>query len=424
MTTQSGQFPDDTDRAPDSVRGGRWADTDEQIVYLDWYVRAIQRHWILIFAGAVLGGAIAFWIAGNQPLRYQGVTTLLVVPPSQPSGAQINPATFRAIVENATLASQVISELTLEDQLTPQAFVERALSVEEVRGTNIVRVKVTLPDPGKAADASRRLAQKAILLTQEITRRDGAAIQEQLQSHLGDARARLVLAEKELLTYKQGAQVDVIKEDTDAQLRERGALLQLVVYIESERARLAAAEAEIKRQEPLLSVRRSPAAEEALRRTQPPSGDDLDSQQLDLSNPYVNPVYQTLDFQIATSRTRIAALEKERDELVDVKKLGGRELAQLNDLYRREIALARLQANFDLASKVYDDLSLRYEQSRTQPFGSTAQLQVVDNALPPERPVSRMRLQYGVAGAGIGLIGMMLITLFASRGTRKATNAV
>ena len=78
---------------------------------------------------------------------------------------------------------------------------------------------------------------------------------------------------------------------------------------------------------------------------------EVDSQHLDLTNPFVNPVYQTLDFQIATTRTRIAALERGRDELMNVKKLGGKELAQLNELYRREIEQARLQANFDLATK-------------------------------------------------------------------------
>jgi uncharacterized protein involved in exopolysaccharide biosynthesis len=425
---------------------------DYALVYLDWYARAIRRRWLLIVAGTVLGGAISFWYVSLQPLRYQGVTTLLVVPPSEPGGAQINLATFRSIVENGTLASQVIAELALGDELSPQTFIERALSVEEVRGTNIVRVKVTLPDPGKAADASRRLAHKAILLTQRITQQEGAAIQEQLKSHLSDAHERLRSAETELLAYKQDAQVEVIKGDADAQLKERSALLSLVVTIESERARLSAAEAEIKRQQPLLTAIRMPAAEDALRRAAAEDAlrrataedalrstdaedalrradaraapEEADAQHLDLSNRYVNPVYQTLDFQIATSRTRIAALERQRDELVNVKKIGGKELEQLNELYRRQIALARLQANFDLATKVYDELSLRFEQSRTRPFGTTAQLQIVDDALPPDRPVSRMRLQYGAVGAVFGLIGMLLVILFWARsGTRSQQNA-
>ena len=438
MAAPSHRIPDDTESSPDPtprpLQGDGWADDDSSIEF-DAYVRAIWRRWWLIFAGAALAGAIAFVLAGLRPLQYEAVTTLLVVPPSEPGGPQINPATFRAIVENATLASQVIDELQMGDQgLTPLAFVQRALAVEEVRGTNIVKVKVTLGDPAVAAEASRRLAEKAIVLTQQITRQEGASIQEQLRNHLNDARERLDRAEKELLSYKQAAQVELIKGDTNAQLKERGDLLALVINIEAERARLAAADQEIKRQQPLLSVPRLPAAEDALRRTlAPPKGppmadsksdtksenksetksesksqSEIDPQHLDLTNPFVNPVYQTLDFQIATTRTRIAALERQRDEVMNVRKLGGKELAQLSELYRREIEQARLQASFDLATRVYGELSLQYEMSRTQPVGTSAQLQVIDNALPPERPVGRKRLQYALFGSAVGLVGMVL----------------
>jgi uncharacterized protein involved in exopolysaccharide biosynthesis len=376
---------------------------------VDWYVRAIRRRWLTIGLGAAVGGALAFGYASSRPLAYQGVTTLLVVPPSQPSPAAMNPATFRALVENLTLASEVISELKLDGALTPHSFLERALSVEEVRGTNIVRVKVTLNDPNLAAEASRRLASKAIVLNQKISQDDGATIQGQLKNHLTEAQKRRTSAENDLLAYKQSAQVDLLKEDATAQLKKRGDLLRLVVEIETEKARLAAALAEIKRQQPLLTAGRLPGAEEALRRADARS--EADAQNLDLSNPYVNPVYQTLDFQIATSRTRIAALEKERDELIDVKKIGGKELSMLTELYRREIEQARLKANFDLADRTYSELALRYEQSRTQPLGSGAQLQVIDEALPPERPIARRRVQYATFGAGTGLVLTLMLAL-------------
>jgi protein tyrosine kinase modulator len=453
MPTQPRQFADAAASDHSIPEAGRdWADDD---LGPAWYVVALQRWWLLIFIGALVGGAIAFWYATGRPLLYEGVTTLLVVPPSQAGGAQVTPATFRAIVENLTLASEVIDELKLQETLTPHRFLERALVVDEIRGTNIVKVKVTLGDPKLAAEASRRLAQKAILLAQQITQQEGASVQEQLRRHLNEAAQRMRQAERELLEYKQRAQVDLIKADTDAQLKERGDLLPLVIEIEAERARLAAAENEIKRQQPVLQTARTPAAEDALRRiqSQPDSTRDanknrtdksggdkgggdksegdkarvdkgaVDAQHLDLTNPFVNPVYQTLDFQIATSRTRIAALEKERDQVLNVKKLGGTELGQLSELYRREIEQARLKAGYDLAVKVHADLALRYEQSRTQPVGNTSQLQVVDQALPPDDPVARKRLQHGMLGAGIGFIVTALITLLWESGRQRQREA-
>ena len=390
--------------APDADR--EWSEADLET---SWYIVALQRWLLPIFLVALVCGLTAFWYASRQPLRYEGVTTLLVVPPAQ-GGAQVNPATFRAIVENQSLASEVIDELKLPG-ITPHRFLERALAVDEIRGTNIVKVRVTLGDPQLAAEASRRLAQKAILLAQRITQQDGASVQEQLKRYLGEATQRMQQADRELLEYKQRAQIALLQEDTLAQLQKRSDLLPLVIDIEKERARLAAAETEIQRQQPLLKSMRNPAAEEALQRSQPPDKGAVDAQQLDLTNPYVNPVYQTLDFQIATSRTRIAALEKERDQLMNVKKIGGKELAELSELYRRQAEQDRLQANYDLAAKVHEDLALRYEQSRTLPVGNTSQLQVVDQALPPDVPLGRKRVQKAMLGAGMGFIGMSLIAL-------------
>jgi uncharacterized protein involved in exopolysaccharide biosynthesis len=429
--------PDDgSATAPQHPRRDRMTD-EEDTIELGWYLRSLRRRWKLAAAGVLIGGALGFGYASNQPLLYEGVTTLLIVPPSQSNAPQMNPATFRPIVENASLASEVISELKLgagADALTPLKFVEDALQVEEVRGTNIVRVRVTLHDPKIAAEASGLVAGKAIALTQQISQQSGASTQGQLKGYVTGAQERLTKAETALLSYKQGAQVELLKEDSDAQLKERGDLLRLVVNIEAEKARLGSALTEIKQQRPLLTNARMPATEEALRRAAADaktvrdkdadlnsrnpgaSRGEADSQHLDLSNPYVNPVYQTLDFQIAQSRTRIAALEKERDELVIVKKIGGKELALLSELYRRQIEQARLQANFDLATRIYDDLAFRFEQSRTQPVGSTAQLQIIDNALPAERPVSRRRAHYATYGALAGLVlSVMLIPLWENR---------
>jgi uncharacterized protein involved in exopolysaccharide biosynthesis len=391
----------------------------EDTIELGWYLRGLKRHWRLAAVGTLVGGVLGFGFASIQPLRYEGVTTLLVIPPIPPNSAQINPATFRAIVENASLAAQIISELKLaegENALTPSTFVEDALRVEEVRGTNVVRVRVTLRDPRTAAEASRRLAAKAKALTQQVSPQDGAAIEGQLKNHLNDAQQQLASAERALLTYKQRVQVDVLKQDADAQLRERGELPRLLVEIEAEKARLASALTAIKEQQPLLIGARAPGTntDASTVRT---SDEQLNDRRP--ATPYMNPVYQTLEVQIATSRIRIAALETQREELVIVKKIGGRELELLRELYLRQVEQARLQANFDLATRVYNDLAMRYEQIRTQPPGATAQLTVIDEAQPADRPVSRRRRQYATYGAAAGFVlSVMLVPIWESRGRR------
>src|SRR5262245_52424885 len=239
------------------------APVDED-VNLAQYIAALQRRWKFIAVVALAGAVIGAVASTLRPVLYEGVTTLLVVPPSKATTILMNTATFRAMLENGTIVQQVVNELKLSAPphgLTAQEFLEQSLTVEEVRGTNIVRVHVKLRDPQIAADASKRLAHKALALARQLNEQEGSTLQEQLANHLADAKTRLGVAEKDLLAYQQQAQLELLKEDTTAMLKERGDLLKLLIAIESEKARLNAAEQEIKRQERVLSVPRSPQTE-------------------------------------------------------------------------------------------------------------------------------------------------------------------
>ena len=255
-------------------------------IELGWYGRVFRERWKLLIGGTLLGAVVGVAVTYLQPTLYEAVTTLLVVPPPKAPTLQINPATFRAILVNGSIAQQIINELELSKpphRLTPQLFLEDALNVEQVTGTNVVRVRVVLRNPDLAAEASLRLAQKAILLTQELNRLEGASAQEQLKGHLDDASARTAAAEQELLAYQKRAQIELLQEDTYAMLQERGGLLKLTIAIESEKARLQSAELEIKKQDKVLPVRRALGAEESLRRT------DGTTEVLDASQPLYQP---------------------------------------------------------------------------------------------------------------------------------------
>jgi uncharacterized protein involved in exopolysaccharide biosynthesis len=428
------------DAAP--VRQDRWLEDE---VDLGWYADALTRHWRIIAVSALLCAAIAFGVASRQPTMYRGSTTLLVVPPPRTPNATTSTSMFRAMVENLMLAAEVIAEAQLNlppHSLTPQSFIEDALTVEELRGTNVLRVHVELRDPELAADASRRLARKALVLAAQLNQQEGSSIQEQLKTPLTEAAARLQVVERELLAYQQSAQLELLKEDTAALLDERRDLLRLLIDIESEKARLRAAEQEIARQAPILSVDRAIGSEAALRRAQQEStetgngsapasgaatrsaraGAEVDPEMLDLSNSLINPIYQTLDFQIATSRARLAALEQQRQELVDVRKIGAGELTKLSELYRRQLELARLQSNYDLAKRVHGDLALRHEESRTLALGNSPQLQIVDEAQPPDRPISKRRAQWAALGFGTGLLGAAFLALTREGRSRRPSH--
>ncbi len=394
----------------------------EDEIDLSPYMRVLRRHWKLLAAGVLIGAVTGLGSALWRPTLYEAATTILVTHASTQglgdylATVQSNVSTSRALLENYTLAAETLNEIGLNRPpggMTPHQFIEQALDIQEVPGTSLMKVTVRLRDPNQAAQASRILSQKAVELNRHLATDESTAIRGQLKAHLDAAAERLKTAEQQLLTYRDGAQIEVLKKDTDSMLGERGGLLKLLIDIEAEKGRLSSAEQEIQKQERVLSVGRSVRSEDALMRaaqasaargSQAAAAGAVDPDFLDLSNPFINPVYQTLAFQIATSRTRLAALERERREMVVVRKLGESRFKKLSDLYSREIELGRLETSYDLAKRVYGDLGLKYELSRTESIGNRVQLQIVDEAFSPERPLSRRRIQWTALGLTAGLL--------------------
>lgn len=465
----------------------------EEDLDLGRYLRLVRRHWLVLVSGAAVGALAGVTAASLRPVLYQAATTILI----GRSDSVVASATSRALLENHTLAAQTLQEVGVD--ITPQAFITNVLVVEQVPGTNIMRVKVALQDASKAAQASRVLSQKAVELNRRIASEEGSAVRGQLKTLLEQSAERLTAAEAQFVRYEDVAQIELLKKDTDRMIAERGELLRLRIDIETEKARLGAAEQEIKKHDRVLAAPRAVAAEaalrragrplaadpterllaqlsnqteaftraadeplpgpratnrqspqpqsrtktreareameekeelnaalekrfagqaaaldagqEALRRLAPTNSGEVDAELLDLSHPLMNPVHQTLSFQIAMSRTRLAAMERQQREMVVVGKLGSNRYPQLSTLYQRTGELARLENNLALARKVYADLTVRYEQSRAESVDTMVQLQVVDEAITPDRPLARKRLAAAALGATAGLVFAGILAL-------------
>jgi uncharacterized protein involved in exopolysaccharide biosynthesis len=351
------------------------------------------------------------------PPLYEASTTLLLGNATAPGSGQ----TSRALLANNSLVARMLTQLGLDQppaSWTPHRFIAEALRVEDVAGTALVRVKVRLPDPVKAAEASKALSRQAVDLNGQITAEQGSAVRAELDRQLSDSLKRLEAAEQALLAYRNETQVDVLRTDADAKLKERGTLLKLAIEIATEKARLDFAEEEIKKQDRMLPGVGAVRSEDALRgmaksgqtveQTIPPGAAAPEAS--DLSGPFINPFYQSLAFQISTARTRLAGLERQRRELA-ARRIGDEQFGELSELYRRELHLARLQGSYNLAKRVHDDLSLRVEQSRAPSLANMVQLQLVDEAVPPDGPLSRKRAQSAALGLLAGLLAGLTIAL-------------
>ena len=358
------------------------------------YVGALWRARILLVAAAIVAGAIMFAMSLSGPRVYESTVTFAVSQSKIGEGQQtvaVGTASFRPMVESLSTASAVMSKVGLDkppNTMRPSEFLDNVMSVDEVRGTNLMRVTVVYTDPVLAATMANLVADYAVEVARQVSAREAVYARDMIQKQVEEARRHLDDSETRLRTFKQSGQIEAVKKDVESQLAGRAGILDLLVSIASERAKLARMDEELK-------SRQSRA---------------------------VNKVYEDLDQEAATTRAYLASLEKQKTELVDVRKLNAAKLPALDHLYDLETRLARFQVEQDLAEKIYVEISKRYEEAALQVVGRSAELSIIDKAVPADRPVSRHvarnTVVAGIAGFCLAMAGVLL--WYATKDIRRA----
>lgn len=407
-------------------------------------VRVLWRRGLLI-VGVTLACAMgAFGVSAIMTRTYEAAVTIMVSPSKMGEGPDLPVAisSFLALMENRTLARAVIEELGLGGppyRLTPAGFVENNLTVDEIRGTNYLHVRVRLRDADLAAKAASRLVERGVELNTRLNEREDLTTRDFMKQELDETSARMHQLSDALLAYKRDAQVELVKEDTQSLLDQRSHLVQLLVDIEGERAGLAKAEEQLARQPMMLPGVRSSdlesalaevgrqnterAQQEAARRAaaqdarrqsgraefQSQSRDDLDRLVgVEFGSGVANPVRSILEYQVALSRTKLSSLERQHQELMQGLRIGGNEIAKLRELHQKEMELAKRQMEYELATKIYSDVASRYEQARIRVASKSAQLSVLDPAVVPAGPISPRPFLNALVAAAIAFLLVMV----------------
>jgi uncharacterized protein involved in exopolysaccharide biosynthesis len=423
----------DTGRREPSYAAAGAPPPSDALHLADHLERLWRFRWLLL-VGPLLAGAVAYGVALTLTPEFLAVATLIVTPSKAGDQTTSSPPpdvrNYRAFLQNQSLAAEVVREFHLNAapaSLTPQRFLDRHVNVQEVRGTNLVSLEVTLNEAQIAARVANAMAERAVTLSRSLEQREAVVARDIIKSQLDAARERLTQARGALATYQRGAQVDLLEKKMDVLMNQQAELQQLAVDIKGERAYLQQAEQDLTQLEPVRSAQRSVQVAPVGRPDPPvtrprvasladgrqgstikPAGERLGSKRADsprepgspadttpplplhprlrddLIDPYINPAYEMLQQDVMAVRSRLAQLEYKRDEMLKSRAKDG-QLAGLAEYYTRKTAENELKMQQDLAEKIYLDVATRYEQARLQIASRSAQLQVVDAALPPDR---------------------------------------
>jgi uncharacterized protein involved in exopolysaccharide biosynthesis len=450
------QIPNSDDQSDRSAPGRFAADANVTDFPVQAIALAIRRAWRAIALVVVGMGVAGFALAGLRAPVYEAHATLLVSDSKmRDGGSAVNPSSFIALLANRALARQVLDEFHLDVepyQLTATELLS-LIRVEDVRNATLVRIRLQLPDAELAAKVTNRFAELAVELNRNLNQKDTAGARDLIKAQLDEAQARLEASRAALLALRRESQVELRKAAVDALVEQREEIDAVLVSLATEKARLAQLERDLAGQVATLDSPRAPTADadlvaainerereaaineqrrEAARSERQREADskerprDADgTTRLDSTVPMLpagdgrtNPVRLLLEYQVATARARVAALEQERRELQDVVRLTPEHSADLERFYRSQEELKRRELDVRVAESAYSELSTRYEQARLLVAGRSAELQVVDPALVPTLPVSWGRTQIALVSA---IMGLVMITGFLAARALLAT---
>jgi uncharacterized protein involved in exopolysaccharide biosynthesis len=415
--------------------------TDQEIT-LSELLFVLWRYRYGLIAIVVAAGIVGWSLSWNSTPMFQANSRLLVTPSKigDQAGLPVVPATYQALISNQAVILEVMKTLGLTEpphRLSVAEALGRNVSVEPIRDTNILLITTRLADPVLAAAFANRLAERSVKVAQQVAQDDVISVRDTIKVQLDESQRRLEEAERQLVAFRKQAHLEVLAREVDVLVEERAKAMPLLVAIEAERARVRQTIDELAVQEPVRTARRAMTpsmtvsgapgvtadskanareSRDAERRVgatprdpqevtlRPPAGstraprvaeDELtgerDGPQLTMSHesldPFVNPVYEILNHQLAASRTKLSELESRRTEILRATDLS-KTTTKLNNLYTTEAELERLNREADLARRAYLDASTRYEQARLQVAARTPHIQIIDAAVPSQQPVA------------------------------------
>jgi len=457
---------------------GTFSGLEENPVRLTDYLRILRRgKWIIILSFvAVVGSTVYFSFTTTPTYEAQCMVivdsqsrverTLFDVGPFSQQVTMINNQV--QILKSRLLAEKVISSLLesgLQDSLSlfrvenPEDLhvgyrryfarhLQEALSIEPVRDTDVIKIKVKAPSPQEAAFLANKVAEVYQNLDREFSRGEISQVVTFLRDQLQKKEESLRAAEEALRKFQQDEGIVALSQETQEmvkQLVEFESLYQEAVtdrktyekrleYLKSQlgelRRTLETDLADISH--PLILELRQKIAESEAKLVNfkaqgiPESYPDFKKENERLASlkrtlteetkkvllaryPVHDPLkpYQEILEKIITAETEVEALQAKEDAL---KKIVDQHLLKLDTLPEKSLKLARLERAKKLNENLYMMMKEKYEESRITRAGQIGKIRIVDPAVPPEFPISpKKKLNLILAtlvglGLGIGVV--------------------
>ena len=415
-----------------------------------WHIIVKRRRLIgIVFVVTVIAATLFSFL--SDPV-YEATTTLMVR--DQGSAAQMmlfdsmggtvrNAAqNYVQIMKSRTILEPVLTKLGWEDiSLTA---VDKQLVIQPIQGTDILRLSMQSTDPEKAQQFVNTLSDVFIAWNRHSRQEDQRSARLFIEAQLESVSADLRKAEERLREYRENERALSPSNETIARINQltsleadlaevRVALVETQERITQVRTQLADQDETLLStttiaENPFVAQYRSRLADLEISLSgarerytdKHPSVLALQAEIEDVRQKLseqvqrvistetrtINPIHRELYGSLINLEVELMALQSREQAL---RSLVADSEAELTSLPAKELELARLMREAQVLEELYIMLMKRNEETRIAEAMQTADVQVIDRAVLPERPVKpRIKLNIAIAGVlglfiGVGL---------------------
>ncbi len=397
-----------------------------------------------VFLAAVVASVVISWIL---PPTYEAETTLRIkqskgladsllgsMPLGNAMATKQMMSTYAEILKSRTVVESMMDKVYGDSSERPmyKQMVDRITTLP-VRDTEILKVSVTDRNPAKAQQIVNTLVQSFVERMTDLVRSEQRMIRSFIGERLEEAKRELLAAEASLELYKREQQIVAPSEEIKAIIGNLTTINKLKaensVALSSAQAKLQSAQAQLGEQKPefvaenqLILQYRSKLADlevqlvgmlqkytekhpevMALRAAIEETKQRLNAEIARVINAEassMNPVYQGLLQTRIQAEVEIAAAKAQR-EAID--RVIAEQEQMLTSLPAKELGLVRVMRDATVAQEIYVMLAKRHEEARISEVMQPTDVQVVDAAVAPDKPIKPNKRLNVMIAAFLGL---------------------
>lgn len=397
-----------------------------------------------IFLGFV---GIAIIISFLIPPTYEAETTLRVkqskglansllgdLGSMNPMGTKQVMSTYAEILKSRTVVQSVIDQTQQDKEEIPEYedFI-KTITTQPVKDTEILNIKVQAKTPEEAQLIANTLVNTFIDRMIALVRGEQSKVKEFIGERLQESKKELEIAENALQKYKQNQKIAAPTEETKALIEKLAAIDKLSaenqIAAETAKAKLNSSQSQLAGQKPgfiaenpviqqyklklaelevnLVSLTQNYTDKHpqviATKAAIAESRSKLNAEIAKVVNadaPSANPIHQSLLQAKLQAEAELAVSTAQQQAL---RKLIAQGEEQISLLPAREQGLVKVMRDASVSQEIYVMLAKRYEEARISEVMEPTDVQIIDTAIAPEKPIKPKKLLNTVIAAILGL---------------------